>query len=173
MSSRLGILRRHPRAKGTVPVRSQIKLLEGEEVAERMGDADNLLFLTNKRVIHLTKHNNDSVATVAFIKDIVSARVQRSARNRGYITAGVLLAIAGFVWIIAGGFGLNLNGSTTALILITDLILVLSCIALFITSGGTNIILKTANSEIYFPLGAGDHMYQFINRWLELKDKIG
>lgn len=155
------------------PTRSQVKLLEGEEVAERLGGRNHSLFLTNKRIIHMYQDKHTSVVSVAFVKDIVSARVERSRRRNMYLNIGIVCAIIGFIWVLTKGFGLDLNPVETSVILMANFVIVFACLVLFLTSNNTHIILKTANDIIIFPLGASDNMYNFVNRWLELKDKVG
>lgn len=148
----------------------QVKLLEGEEEAERLGNERNSLILTNKRIIHFYRDGLTSKAAVAFLQDIDTARVRRARPNKIYLAIAVVLALAAFVWCLSTGFGGSLGAASTAVILIADLVLILACLALYLSSSGAVVVFRTANDEIAFRLGAGDSFYRFINRWLELKD---
>jgi hypothetical protein len=151
---------------------SQIRLLDGEEEAERLGNARSSLVLTNKRIIRIYRDETRSKATVAFLQDVVSARVERARPNKMTLMTGIALALAGLIWAIVSGLGSAFDSLTTAVILVADLVLVLACLALYVSSGGAAIVFKTANDEISYHFGRGDHLYRFINRWLEFKDSV-
>ena len=150
----------------------QIRVLPGEQVAERVGSQREGLILTNKRLIHYYKDSSTSRATVAFLPDIVSVRVRRARPNKVYLGVGIGLAFIAFIWSIVTGFGNAFNGLTSSVILISVLVLVLASLALYLTTSGTTVMFRTINDQIAFRLGAGDSMYRFINRWLELKDSL-
>ena len=146
-----------------------LKLLEGEQAAERIGGQQHGLILTNKRLIHYYRDGSTSRVTVAFLHDIVTARVKRDRRNTVYLAVGILLAMAAFIWSV-GGFGSGMDSVSTAVLLVADMVLVIACLTLYLTSSGTVVVFRTPNDEISYRLGAGESMYRFINRWLELKD---
>ncbi len=150
----------------------QIRVLPGEQVAERIGTEREGLILTNKRIIHYYRDGNTSRATVAFLPDIVTVRVRRARPNRVYLATGVILSLVAFIWSIVAGFGNAFSGTTSSVILITILLLITACLALYLTASGTAVVFRTFNDQIAFRLGAGDSMYRFINKWLELKDGV-
>ncbi|MEE8470840.1 MAG: hypothetical protein V3S51_05870 [Dehalococcoidia bacterium] len=160
------------RSEGQDLTRVQIKMLEGEEEAERLANARSSLILTNKRIICIYRDERTSKAAVAFLQDIVSARVKRTRPNKMTLIIGIVLAFAGLIWSLVSGLGNAFDSTTTAVILIADMVLVLACLTIYLTSSGAMIFFRTANDEISYQLGQGDSMYSFINRWLELKDSI-
>jgi hypothetical protein len=152
---------------------SQVRLLDGEQEVERMGNEKRSLILTNKRIIYISRERHTSRAAVAFLQDIVTARVKRSRPNKMFPVAGILLAMVALIWSLFSGLGGDFNSPTTAVVLIGDMILVLGCLILYLSSASAIIVFKTANDVIAFSLGPEDNMYRFINRWLELKDRLG
>lgn len=162
-----------PRARAAGLAHSQVRLLEGEQEVERLGDAKRSLILTNKRIIYISRERQTSRAAVAFLQDIVTARVKRSRPNKMFPVAGIVLAMAALIWSFFSGLGGDFNSPTTAVVLIGVMILVLGCLILYVSSASAIIVFKTANDVIAFSLGRDDNMYRFINRWLELKDRMG
>ncbi len=138
-----------------------------------MGDARRSLILTNKRIIYISRDRQTSRAAVAFLQDIVTARVKRSRPNKMFPVAGIVLAMAALGWSLFSGLGGDFNSPTTAVVLVGVMILVLGCLILYLSSASAIIVFKTANDVIAFSLGRDDNMYRFINRWLELKDRMG
>ena len=147
-----------------------VKLLDGEQEVARLGNEKQSLILTNRRIIHLSKDAHTSRVAVVFLQDVVAARMKRSRPNKLFPAAGILLALAGLIWSLCSGFSSGFNNPTAAVILIGDMILVLVCLILYITSAGATIVFRTASDKIAFPLGREDNMYRFINHWLKLKD---
>jgi hypothetical protein len=159
-----------PQKAASPTMQAHLKLLQGEQELERMGNDKRTLILTNKRIIYLSKQGQTSRAAVAFLKDIVSARMRRSRPNKLFPAAGIAIAVAALMWAMISGLGSGFNSPTMAIVLIADMILVLGCLILYLASACAIIVFKTANDEIAFSLGREDNMYRFINRWLELKD---
>jgi hypothetical protein len=153
-------------------LQAQLKLLQGEMELERLGNDKRTLILTNKRVVYLSREGNTSRAAVAFMHDIVSARMRRSRHNKLFPAAGIGLAVVALLWSLVSGLGNGFDSPTMAIVLIADMILVLGCLVLYQASAFAIIVFKTANDEIVFSLGREDNMYRFINRWLELKDAV-
>ena len=166
-------MRDQPRAQAAGLGYSQVRLLEGEQEVERLGNEKRSLILTNKRIIYISRERQTSRAAVAFLQDIVTARVKRSRPNKMFPAAGIVLAMAALIWSLFSGLGGDFNSPTTAVVLIGDMILVLGCLILYLSSASAIIVFKTANDVIAFSLGRDDNMYRFINRWLELKDRMG
>lgn len=166
-------VRDQPQAQAAGLAHSQVRLLEGEQEVERLGDAKRSLILTNKRIIYISRDRQTSRAAVAFLQDIVTARVKRSRPNKMFPVAGIVLAMAALGWSLFSGLGGDFNSPTTAVVLVGVMILVLGCLILYLSSASAIIVFKTANDVIAFSLGRDDNMYRFINRWLELKDRMG
>ena len=151
-------------------LQAHLKLLQDEMELERLGNDKRTLILTNKRVVYLSREGNTSRAAVAFLHDIVSARMRRSRHNKLFPAAGIGLAVVALIWSLVSGLGNGFDSPTMAIVLIADMILVLGCLVLYQASAFAIIVFKTANDEIVFSLGREDNMYRFVNRWLELKD---
>ena len=151
-----------------------INILEGEEWAYRIGDATYGLLLTNKRVIKRTKYGRTSTTTVAFLRDIVTATIDNSARNTLLLFIGTIVELAGFGWFWYEGSRESLNNVITWSPLAAGLVLGVIFTVWYLMSATARIDIKTANHDIDFKLSNESyiHAYPFINRYSELKDRM-
>ena len=151
----------------------KINLLQGEQEVKKLGKETYNLRLTNKRVIEFYREARTSYAMIAFLRDIVTAKVDHTGRNGLILFLSIISALGGIGWYVYSDIERSYNDSSAAGILTGGLVFGIVLFVVYWFSSNAVIIIKTANDELVYKLDrlSSSKAFQFINKLSEMKEE--